>query len=163
MAAHIQADALDKGSLKRINAYNPGLSSAWMLQKAMSVRPGGEDVQPDLINRMLSANFQAMADSGDDVMRPFLQDVMKFGPFARTVTGQMVKDPLFIPALLRHVGVLAMLDWFKNFVAMGVYELLFVIARPLRRSADQGKWNPKQRFKVKRWIEALEFGSGRDH
>ena len=34
-----QANALDRGALGAVNAYNPGLSSAWMLQRAMSVRP----------------------------------------------------------------------------------------------------------------------------
>lgn len=71
-AAGAQADALDKESIARINGYNPGLSSAWMLQRAMSVRVN-EDLARDQINRMLSANFNAMADKGDDFMRPFLQ------------------------------------------------------------------------------------------
>lgn len=68
----MQADALDQASLASINAYNPGLSSAWMLQRAMSVRVG-EALDRDQINRMLSANFSAMAARGDDFMRPFLQ------------------------------------------------------------------------------------------
>ena len=68
----VQADALDKGSLSRINGYNPGLSSAWMLQRAMSVRVN-ESLERDQINRMLSANFNSMAARGDAFMRPFLQ------------------------------------------------------------------------------------------
>lgn len=68
----LQADALDRQSLARINAYNPGLSSAWMLQRAMSVRVN-EDLDRDQINRMLAANFSAMAARGDAFMRPFLQ------------------------------------------------------------------------------------------
>ena len=68
----VQADVTDKGTLSLINAYNPGLSSAWMLQKAMSVRVG-EEVDRDLINRMLASNFSSMAASGEDVMKPFLQ------------------------------------------------------------------------------------------
>ena len=46
----MQADALDKESLALVNAYNPGLSGAWMLQRAMSVRPG-ENPNPDFINQ----------------------------------------------------------------------------------------------------------------
>ena len=71
-SVHLQADVTDKGTLSLINAYNPGLSSAWMLQRAMSVRVG-EDVDRDLINRMLASNFSSMAASGEDVMKPFLQ------------------------------------------------------------------------------------------
>ena len=34
-----------------MNAYNPGLSGAWMLQRAMSVRPG-ERPDPNFINQV---------------------------------------------------------------------------------------------------------------
>ena len=47
----MQADTLDKRSLAPVNAYNPGLSGAWMLQRAMSVRPG-EEPNPDFINQV---------------------------------------------------------------------------------------------------------------
>jgi hypothetical protein len=39
-----QADALDSQALAAINAYNPGLSGAWMLQRAMSLRVGQKQV-----------------------------------------------------------------------------------------------------------------------
>ena len=45
-----QADTLDRQSLALVNAYNPGLSGAWMLQRAMSVRPG-EKPNPNFINQ----------------------------------------------------------------------------------------------------------------
>lgn len=162
-ALHVQADLLDRRSLQKINAYNPGLSAAWMLQRAMSVRPDEKDIPADLVNRMLASNFQAMASSGDSVMRPFLQDVMKFWPFTRTVMGQMARDPLFIPQLLKHVGPLAMLDWLKNHIMLGLYELFYVLFRPLRQKADSGAWDEKTRFRIKRWVDALQYGSGRDH
>lgn len=68
----LQGDFLDRQSLACINAYNPGLSGAWMLQRAMSVRPGK---QPDsqFINHLLSANFQEMEKLGNSVLKPFLQ------------------------------------------------------------------------------------------
>ena len=68
----LQGEFLDRKSLACINAYNPGLSSAWMLQRAMSVRPGK---QPDaqFINNLLSANFQEMEKLGNSVLKPFLQ------------------------------------------------------------------------------------------
>ncbi len=56
----VEADALDAASLAAVHAYNPGLSSSWMLQRAMSVRQG--DTPPtDLINRMLGARFMTRA------------------------------------------------------------------------------------------------------
>ena len=73
MRAHgRQADALDRDALVAINAYNPGLSSAWMLQRAMSVRPGRPPA-PGFVNALLGANFGAMQRRGDAVLKPFLQ------------------------------------------------------------------------------------------
>lgn len=69
---HPQVGALDRASLGRINAYNPGLSGAWMLQRAMSVRPGHPPAA-DFINRLLGQNFAAMQRMGDPVLKPFLQ------------------------------------------------------------------------------------------
>ena len=64
--------SLDRSSLGLVHAYNPGLSAAWMMQKAMSVRQG-DSPPADLINRMMAGNFQAMEALGEPVMRPFLQ------------------------------------------------------------------------------------------
>ena len=46
----VEADCLDKDSLAMINAYNPGLSGAWLFQKAMSVRLSAEPSN-QLINK----------------------------------------------------------------------------------------------------------------
>lgn len=70
--AYVQADSLDRRSLAAINAYNPGLSSAWMMQRAMSVRPGRAP-DPQFINTLLSENFEAMEKLGNPVLKPFLQ------------------------------------------------------------------------------------------
>ncbi len=47
----VQADALTKEDLAPVNSYNPGLSGAWMLQRAMSVRPGAR-TDPNFINQV---------------------------------------------------------------------------------------------------------------
>ena len=44
MLMSTQADAIDSQALAAINAYNPGLSGAWMLQRAMSLRVGQKQV-----------------------------------------------------------------------------------------------------------------------
>ncbi len=56
----VQADALDKESLALVNAYNPGLSGAWMLQRAMSVRPG-EKPNPNFINQVRISHTHSAA------------------------------------------------------------------------------------------------------
>lgn len=66
----LEVGAVDRASLGLINAYSPGLSSAWMMQKAMSVR---NETPPDFVNTLLSNNFGAMESLGDWVMKPFLQ------------------------------------------------------------------------------------------
>lgn len=45
----LEAEALDKQSLAAINAYSPGLSGAWLFQKAMSVDVNA-DPNANLIN-----------------------------------------------------------------------------------------------------------------
>ena len=68
----LQAQALDKQALATINAYNPGLSAAWMFQRSMSVRPNHR-THPQFINRLLGVNFKSMQLRGDWVLKPFLQ------------------------------------------------------------------------------------------
>jgi len=131
----LAADALDKGSLGLIHAYNPSLSSAWMMQKAMSLRPG-QSTPPDLINRMLGGNFSAMEEMGDPVMKPFLQDVMQFGPLVSTISKQMVNDPAFVPPLLAHVGPGPLADWLVHVLGLGAYTLGNFIATPLKTSSE---------------------------
>jgi hypothetical protein len=159
---HVQADALDKHSLGLINAYNPGLSSSWMLQRAMSVRPT-EHADAELINRILGGNFQSMSSAGDAVMRPFLQDVVKFGAFGRVVTGQMMSDPFVVPQIFRHVGLVAMLDWLRHYLALGVFKVLHELSKPVRKSVEAGARDDKTRYRIRRWLEAWEYGSGSDH
>lgn len=49
----LAADALSARELALVNAYNPGLSSAWMLQRAMtgSRSQQGRAPAPNLINK----------------------------------------------------------------------------------------------------------------
>jgi hypothetical protein len=158
----VQDDIADKETLGLINAYNPGLSSAWMLQKAMSVRVG-EKVDRNLINKMLCLNFASMAQKGDSHMKPFLQDVMRWGPFASTVFGQMQRDPLFLPVMFRHVGFVAIVDWFRHFVALGMYDIAHQLIKPRLSQLLKEQRDVKARFRLKRWAEALEYGSGHDY
>lgn len=70
---------LTREELAMINAYNPSLSSAWMLQRAMTAaRSRDAAAPPTLINQMLGGNFAAMERLGDAVMRPFLQVRLHF-------------------------------------------------------------------------------------
>ena len=68
----VQVNVLDKEALAAINGYNPGLSGAWMLQRAMSIQVG-QQTDPTFINQLLSKNFAAMKRQGPSILRPFLQ------------------------------------------------------------------------------------------
>ena len=57
-------DLLDSRNLALLNAYNPGLSGAWMLQKAMSIGADKRKYSQEFINRLLAENFQ-VGGAGD--------------------------------------------------------------------------------------------------
>jgi hypothetical protein len=60
----LQTGMVDQRSLALINAYNPGLSGAWMLQRAMSIRADASSYRRDFINRLLAANFKVRQQLG---------------------------------------------------------------------------------------------------
>jgi len=76
------SDFLDRECLAALNQYQPALSASWLFQKCMSVAPGARP-PPDFINNLMGINFGVMESLGDDVMRPFLQDVVQFGSLVR--------------------------------------------------------------------------------
>lgn len=156
----IEVDAIDKSSLASINSYNPGLSGAWMLQRAMSVRVG-QDPNPDFINILLGTNFGAMQRLGRSVLYPFLQDVPQIGPLAATMFGQMIADPLFVPQILKHVGPVAFFDWFVHFIGLGVYTVLNGLAPPLRLVAK--RLPGRQSYALNRQLDSWKYGSGQDY
>ncbi|KAL6762577.1 hypothetical protein V8C86DRAFT_3023359 [Haematococcus lacustris] len=162
----LQVDALDAPSLSLINAYNPGLSSSWMMQRAMSCRPPALP-PPDLINKMLGGNFAAQQELGEAVMKPFLQDVIQFWPLGRTLALQMVRDPAIIPRLLTHVGPGALLDWLRHVSALGIYTGLYALAGPLREGSLERALRrvlaPKQMYVLRRGLDTIEYGAGLDY
>lgn len=137
-----------------------------MLQRAMSLRPSGEgeggSPSASLINRMLSGNFAAMQDLGEGAMRPFLQDVLQFSPLLATLVRQVALDPALVPQLLAHVGPAALAEWTRHVAAMGAYTAAHGAARPAVEAAI-GLATPRERFRLKRLLEAWEYGAGLDY
>ncbi|KXZ52262.1 hypothetical protein GPECTOR_10g893 [Gonium pectorale] len=161
----LEADCVDRGSLGLVHAYNPGLSSSWMMQKAMSVRLG-DTPSPQLINRMLAGNFKAMERLGEPVMKPFLQDVIQFGPMVQTMGAQMLTDPLSIPGLIAHVGPGPLLEWLGHMGALGSYTALHGAAQAagLREAVARAPGiGARSRFALRRLLDAWEYGSGKDY
>eukprot|EP00903_Cladosiphon_okamuranus_P012374 g11597.t3 len=157
----LESDLLDKKSLGLVNAYQPALTSTWMFQKSMSVGVG-ERVNPNLIVDLLANNFKSMDKLGNPVLKPFLQDVVQFGPLARVLAGVTLDAPLSIPPLVLHVGILPLVDWIGHFFRMGWYSALHRLAGPrLRKRLPE--MSKEDRYRSSRLLEAWEYGSGSDY
>lgn len=83
-------------------------------------------------------------------------------PLAKTLAGQVVADPGLIPDIFKHVGPVPLLDWLRHFVALGTYSALNTVAAPVVRQVGE-RLPPKEQYKVKRTLEAWEYGSGGDY
>jgi flavin-dependent dehydrogenase len=158
----ISANALDRYSLKYINPYNPSLSAAWMMQRAMSIPADLKSYDRAFINRLLGGNFQAMRSAGDATLRPFLQDVLKPGPLGRTLLGQIAADPLFVFAIFQRVGFLPLVDWLQHYIGMAAYAGAYKLAKE-RLEEKASKAAPKRRYLLRRALERWRFGSGSDY
>jgi lycopene cyclase CruP len=116
---------------------------------------------PDQINRLLAIVFQAMAESGDHVLKPFLQDVVQFVPLVQTLIKTGLRHPGTVLAILPQVGALNLLDWMQHLLNLGFYTVLYSISPTLQPwiqtlpAAQQYVWN--------RRIQAWQYGSGSDY
>lgn len=146
----LQADCLGQADLALLQPYHPNLSVTWLFQKSMSV---GVDrvLDPQHINRLLSTTFQSMADLGDGVLLPFLQDVVQFPALTKTMAAMALADPLLVGRVIGQVGIGSLLDWCRHYGALGGYHLL---ARPPAPTTDYRQFC--------RWA-ARHYGSGADY
>ncbi|KAH9744890.1 Lycopene beta/epsilon cyclase protein [Citrus sinensis] len=142
----VRGDFVDSYSLSLLNPYMPNLSASWLFQRAMSAKQQS-DVSPDFINELLYVNFQCMQKLSDPVLRPFLQDVIKFGPLAKT---------------LGLVGIPVLVDWSGHFFMLGYYTLLSTFADPVIRSLLNA-FPPRMKYEWNRYLEAWKYGSGLDY
>ncbi|KAL3509856.1 hypothetical protein ACH5RR_029257 [Cinchona calisaya] len=157
----IDGNFLDYQSLSLLNPYMPNLSASWLFQRAMSAKKES-DVSPDFINELLFANFQSMRQLGDPVLRPFLQDVIQFGPLVKTLGLVMLTRPQILPSIFEQVSMPVLLDWSTHFFMLGYYSLLSTLLDPTIRPLING-FPPMMRYKWKRRLEAWKFGAGLDY
>jgi lycopene cyclase CruP len=88
--------------------------------------------------------------------------VVQWKPLALTLAKQMVADPGFIPQILRHVGIVPILDWTRHFINLALYTALFKVFKPLEGSIGS-QLSPLLRYRWQRTLEAWEYGSGKDY
>ena len=130
----VQSDALKKEDLSLINPYMPNLAATWMFQKAFVV-PASRP--PEFINRLMRLNYRNMRDLGDDVLRPFNQDVTQPMGLLKVLGLATIRDPANIPNLIRYVGIFELADWLRHFFNMFAYDTAHkLFGQRLRDKAD---------------------------
>lgn len=159
----VAVDALSRNDLKYINAYNPSLSGAWMLQRAMSIPADATAYDRDFINRLLAGNFAVMEEAGDATLRPFLQDVIQAAPLAKTLAAQMAADPLFVPAIIGRVGLGPLVDWLVHFGGLVGYTAAYRLAERLNMQEWASAVPGKHGFVLRRALERWQYGAGLDY
>lgn len=156
----LQQEALSSADLGWLQPYQPNLSVTWLFQRSMSVQLH-QQLEENQINTMLSAIFQDMAALGDEVLKPFLQDVVKFSALAQTLLKTSVVHPRLVAKIIPHVGLINLLQWIPHYLTLAFYSGLYPIGQlgqPLAQS-----FSPKQHYRFHRWLDALRYGTGRDY
>jgi flavin-dependent dehydrogenase len=162
----LEYDIVDQNALGSINAYQPALSAAWLFQRCMSVQVNDKAANTNnktFINDLMRVNFQVMQNLGDDVLKPFLQDVIRFKPLARTLLSMTKNNIAFVPKILLQAGPEPIIDWFRHFICLGIYDLFEPIVEPgMAFAKDSPALTNRQKFLSRRYLEAIEYGAAND-
>lgn len=159
----LKGDWLTKRDLQALQPYQPNLSVTWLFQKSMSVPVNNIDLSvnsQDRINYLLNVTFDCMAKLGDRVIYPFLQDVVQFLPLSQTMIAMAIADPVLVFKIVREVGLFTLLDWFRHYLGLGYYSLLYQIG--LQIFASDNNLLPEQKYFWQRQLDAWQYGSGGD-
>ncbi len=156
----LRQDFLAATDLALLQPYQPNLSVTWLFQESMRVGMA-QTLPPERINQLLGTIFGDMADLGDRTLKPFLQDVVQFGPLARTLLSTSLKHPGLVAQLVPQVGLGAIARWLPHYGALAGYTAL----RPLAENILPWTKNlsEMQRYRYDRWLDALRYGSGSDY
>ncbi|HAA30919.1 MAG TPA: FAD-dependent oxidoreductase [Cyanobacteria bacterium UBA8553] len=156
----LECDALSQNALAHLQPYQPNIAVTWLFQRAMSV---GIDQQlaPNQINQLLTGVFQAMEQLGDDVLRPFLQDVVQFSGLSKTLLLTSLTKPGLVIPVIPQVGLTTLLDWLVHYINLGVYTSLYALAQLMSNPVKM--LPPIPQYYCRRWIEAWKYGSGGDY
>ena len=163
----LTTDSLDRQGLSLIQPYQPNIQVTWLFQKAMSV-PMNQKLAPEQINQLLADVFTEMDQLGDEVLKPFLQDVVQFGPLARTLLKTSLARPTIAFTILPQVGLGALLEWTWHFGTLALYSALNQMitfapeAAKVRPQSDAIE-SAKAQYQRDRTREAWRYGSGGDY
>ena len=153
----LKIDALNQRDLAWLQPYQPNLSVTWLFQRAMSVRVN-QQIAPEQINQLMSGVFQSMDTLGEDVLKPFLKDVVQFSGLTKTLP--QVNPKLVFP-IIPQVGVSSLVDWSRHYVNLALYSGLYPLAESLLPMVKY--LNPHQQYLYHRQLDAWKYGSGKDY
>jgi lycopene cyclase CruP len=156
----IESDQLNQNALKLLQPYQPNISVTWMFQRSMSLGIN-QQIPSNQINDLLSGVFQEMEQLGEDVLKPFLQDVVQFSGLSQTLFKTSISQPGLVLKIVPQVGLAALLDWMVHYFNLGIYSALY----PLGKSFNPWIKNlpPAMQYYCHRWAEAWQYGSGGDY
>lgn len=156
----LQADALTRSDLALLQPYQPNISVTWLFQRAMSVGVE-QQLPPNQINVLLSGVFAAMERLGEQVLRPFLQDVVQFRALTQTLALTALTKPHLVVPIIPQLGLPTLLDWLVHYTNLGLYSALPPIGQQIAPLAKH--LPPAQRYTYHRWLDAWKYGSGGDY
>ncbi|MEP0872647.1 FAD-binding oxidoreductase [Trichocoleus desertorum AS-A10] len=156
----LTSNALDRQALALLQPYQPNVSVTWLFQKAMSVGVH-QQVAPNQINQLLADVFQEMAQLGESVLRPFLQDVVQFSALSRTLLQTSLAHPSLVAKIVPQVGLPALLNWTRHFGGLALYSALYPVGNAIAPWTES--WSPTQKYYFQRWLQAWQYGAGGDY
>jgi len=160
IAEALNADALSRNDLALLQPYQPNISATWLFQRTMSVGIN-QQLPPNQINDLLSGVFTAMNRLGDDVLKPFLQDVVQFRALTQTLALTALTRPDIVFPVIPQVGIPPLLDWLVHYLNLGLYSGLSSVSQPVTPPIKS--FSPQPQYRFHRRLEAWQYGSGKDY
>jgi lycopene cyclase CruP len=153
----LKNNLLDRNSLALLQPYQPNIAVTWLFQKTMSVAIDRK-AAPNQINDLMSGVFQVMDKLGEDVIKPFLQDVIQFPALSKTLP--LVNPKLVLP-LFPQIGISALLEWSIHYINLGLYSGFYPLGKSVQPLVEN--LNSQQQYYYHRWLDAWKYGSGGDY
>ena len=154
------SDTLSRNALAQLQPYQPNIAVTWLFQRAMSVGID-QKLASNQINQLLTVVFQVMEQLGDDVLRPFLQDVVQFSGLSKTLLLTALTQPGLILPVIPQVGLTTLLDWIVHYINLGIYSGLSSLGQLITEPVKT--LPPIPQYYCRRWLEAWRYGSGGDY
>ncbi|MBP0028025.1 FAD-binding oxidoreductase [Roseofilum sp. Guam] len=153
-------DTLKQKDLTLLQPYQPSLSVTWLFQRSMSLKMESKDflVPP---NDLLSGVFAIMEEAGNEVLYPFLQDVVQFPGLTQTLLQTWIQQPISVLKIIPQVGLSTLFNWTLHYQNLASYTLLDLIGKSLERYLKF--LSPEQLYTYHRWLDSWHYGSGRDY